>query len=277
MPSNNEQRIFVVTDNNAVINSENLFESKDEVLGVNSVYRKRYSEPYKSNEFSRSSRADSNENPKDEFGLFVVSVTGGKPDRNAKLFFNLLNERAGGIFLHNPKTGEITLKVRASSGSVLSNSKSSQALAKLIDENCGQNAKQRILLRVGRLLKRIAHDDYFSGKVDYADFEAINDASIQATFIYHFIHERVNTINYEKVKGEATNQNFIDNYHNPALIAEVEVLIEMGENATFPKRHEFPILSNHLLIHYHFSWGKVEVEYDHYSDSKIRNYRITRK
>lgn len=242
MTINNEQKVFVITDSNSVITSDGLFENNDKVLGFNFSNDSRFDDYNNDERYSALSAVDDEEKLKeDKNGLFATSVTGGKPDRHAKLFFKLLNERGGKIFLHDPATGEITLKEGSSLGSVSSNNKTSQSLAKLINENCGQNEKQGILYRVGINLKNVDFDQYSNGYVDILDLKFIStkdiQPSLQACMIYHFTFERVNTKNYEKKLGSIEIMQGFDTLHDNACINEAKVWNEMN-NDSFPRRIE---------------------------------------
>lgn len=273
---NNGYGVIVVGEgnDNQVTDTSSLFSNNYKILGAK--YRSN-SEINKNNKETESADSNSSDNA-GEVGLFVTNESGGKPDQYAKYFFNLLKALTGNIFNCNLETGKITLQDGKTSDSVISTSKTSKTLAKIIDDNCGENATQKIMLRVGNQIRNILVDDYFSGKVDISDLNNILNECVQGAFIYHFIHERVNTLNYEVSKLKTLKSDFEASYHKPALKAEVAVLKEMGENPTFPERFEFPVKEFKQYYFYEFSWGKVEVEFNHFKkNSKIKEYKFSRQ
>ncbi len=169
-----------------------------------------------------------------ENGLFITDEKANQMNQEGIVFFKLLNSLTGNIFECNKKTGEIYLGNNKSANNITSNKNTSATLAKLIEDNIGVNANQRILFRVGKYLNQIDFDGYINGKVDIEDlkFNKTDNykETLQSCMIYHFTYERVNTENYEKVKSQMINFNIL---HTNARNAETAVWNEM-QNDSIP-------------------------------------------
>jgi hypothetical protein len=178
-------------------------------------------------------------------GLFITDEKANQMNHEGIVFFKLLNSLTGNIFECNKKTGEIYLGKNKSTNNITSNKNTSLNLAKLIEENIGVNAKQRILFRVGKYLNQIDFDGYINGKVDIEDLKFNNTdkykETLQSCMIYHFTNERVNTENYEKIKDQMLNFNIL---HTNARNAEMAVWNEM-QNETITSVIEQNWLPNH--------------------------------
>src|SRR5690606_20561164 len=220
---------------------KSVLDSKDYNDPNSVLYRGVLSGNEMENENRKEKEIDNNRN-----GIFLCDTKGNLMDKWGRNFFEILNDRCSKIFKFDLKTGEIQLKENESASSVIGNSEHSQILAKLIEENIGVNAKQNIKLRVGNELtivedgitKPITFDSIVYGLVAFDDFKFNGLVKyknvLQAVMIAHFIHERVNKENYEKLIGNLDKMMVdFDVLHGKACEFEAEIWSEMtGEFST---------------------------------------------
>lgn len=195
-------------------------------------------------------------------GLFITDENGNEMNSSGVKFFNLIKSLTSKVFECNRRTGEISLKKKAIIESIHPNKKISKKLAELIFANIGDNAQQRILFRVGENLPSINFDGYDSGKVDMEDLKFSNTneykETLQACMIHHFIHERVNTENYEVEKSKVLNFNQL---HSNARNSEIQVwnemqndnitvVVEQNFTHTNPKSNEYEENNSYKSIYY---------------------------
>jgi len=187
--------------------------------------------------------------------FYIVDKKGKKPDDAAKEFFDLLNARAGGIFILCPEDGKVLLAKGEDPENVAVTETTSKILAKTINNGIQQGgvgfngapagAAHKVYCRVFEPKNNAANDDTFmeyfnTGVVDEADQRNINSmgapasarqAIVQAAFMGHFICERFATPNYETVKATMPEAEFLK-YHDLGVKRECEIIREMARIRT---------------------------------------------
>jgi RHS repeat-associated protein len=162
---------------------------------------------------------------------FVISSTdGGAPDASAIRFFNLLNERCGGVFQMDLSNGVVTNKLTIEK---VTDNKVSQELAKQVQ--AGISSPQIIKNRIVDNSNETTIDSYESGKIDVKDIENMSDPIAQNAMMAHIIGERFTNPNYEatkdnkpvKIDGKTTETNGFRIAHIGGIDAEIRVISEM--------------------------------------------------
>ena len=178
--------------------------------------------------------------------FYILDKNGNKPDAAAKQFFNLMNDRAGGIFMLCPN-GKVFLQQGESPNNVSPSDTTSQILALTINNGInggkGYNhatTKHTVSFKVLPFddinRKKTFFDDWDSGEVDVKDyFDLLIEAGktnpesetpldkhiLQAALIGHCICERFANALYGRVNARYSV------YHSKGIKRECEIINEM--------------------------------------------------